>query len=111
MNARACVICNGSLEGRRPEAITCSDRCRMRAYRERKAEPQASVTAAVTGGGVTPAVLPAPAVVPEPIVVAPAPSDFIGGPCSDPLRCAHFMRRPTGPWTCAWNHPRIGERA
>lgn len=42
------------------------------------------------------------------------PSDgmsvYIGGPCSDELRCKYRHRFTTGPWTCAWNHPRYSSR-
>lgn len=36
---------------------------------------------------------------------------YVGGPCPDPLRCRHWKRHPNGPWTCAFNHPRIGALA
>lgn len=35
-----------------------------------------------------------------------SPGAFIGGPCQDSNRCRYWRRHATGPWTCAYNHPR-----
>lgn len=32
--------------------------------------------------------------------------ELLGGPCPDPLDCRHKMRFASGPWTCAYCHPR-----
>ncbi|MEA2199444.1 MAG: hypothetical protein QOI89_40 [Solirubrobacteraceae bacterium] len=35
---------------------------------------------------------------------------FVGGACPDPTHCEHRWRHATGPWSCAYNHPRQGSR-
>jgi hypothetical protein len=93
----ACLVCGASLAGRRAGTKTCSGKCRMAALRARRAADHLdlddrSLTKPVTVSGTL-------------VTLA----GLVGGPCPDPNRCRYFLRHAAGPWTCAYNHPRVHE--
>jgi hypothetical protein len=91
MSAR-CEHCGGALEGRRADGRYFSSACRQAAYRARRSGVTASAPVRVTATASS-------------RVTASEPA-YLGGPCTDTLRCAHSLRFPNGPWTCEACHPR-----
>ena len=97
-----CAYCGGPMpERRRADATYCSGCCRTAASRERARTLGEGVEAVVA------VTRPLVGVTGTTTTRAPAPptSGPVGGPCPDPERCRHRWRYPTGPWTCAANHP------
>lgn len=115
---RACQWCGASLEGRRPQARYHTGACRAAASRARQTH-RASTDAPVETSSLADSTLTG---VERAGCVTPADthqnrtetahgrpgnsSRYVGGPCSDELRCDYRHRFAAGPWTCAWNHPR-----
>jgi hypothetical protein len=92
---RLCAVCEASLDGRRADCRTCTDRCRTALWRARAASAAANA----------PRKPPKPSVtVREGLVALTA---FADGPCPDANRCRHYMRFSSGPWTCERCHPRV----
>jgi hypothetical protein len=92
---RSCAVCGRSIDGRRADCLTCSDKCRTAAWRSRKARAAARASGGSPKSSVT---------VRDPLVTLTA---LVGGPCPDPNRCRHYMRFASGPWTCEYCHPRV----
>jgi hypothetical protein len=113
-----CAFCNDCIDGRRPQARFCSGACRASASRQRAVEKASAVE---------PLVMPSTAreTAQEPHSGAMWPDagteavgqgvnhvqPFLEPPCADPLRCRFLLRHPNGPWTCAFNHPRVAPEA
>jgi hypothetical protein len=91
---RRCAICDGSIEGRRADTRTCSNKCRTAAWRSRATSAGANADRDSSKSFVT---------VRGPLVT---PTAFVGGPCRDAGRCRHYRRFASGPWTCEYCHPR-----
>jgi hypothetical protein len=99
--ARICEYepCQASLDGRKANTRFHSDRCRVAAHRAEKKPREAgrATIGGVTRGeaSVTARALPV------------APGGLLGGPCPDPSCCVYRWRHSSGPWSCAYNHPRV----
>jgi hypothetical protein len=102
---RRCVVCGQSIDGRRANTVTCSDKCRTALWRARQDRALANGNTDATKRSVT---------VREPLVTLRAVQvergDLLEPLCPDPRRCEHRHRHASGPWTCEFNHSRDGER-
>lgn len=104
---RRCAVCGGSLDGRRANAKYCSDAHRVAACRARKRAQEATNAADSAPAPDRAAVTPGGALVTLRAVQVDG-GDFLEPLCPDPLRCRHYMRFASGPWTCEYCHPRVG---
>jgi len=95
---RTCAVCGHSIEGRRADTRTCSNKCRTAAWRLGAGSAAAHAGRESSKPSVT---------VRKPLVTL---TEFVYGPCPDPNRCRHYMRFPNGPWACRCCHPRVGGR-
>jgi hypothetical protein len=111
---RACDRCGASIDGRRPQAKFCSGSCRASASRQRAAERASTVKPLVN-----PATANGTAQKPHGGTMRPdaGTSETVGQEvnqvqalleplCPDARHCKHWLRFPTGPWSCEHNHPR-----
>jgi len=100
---RACAFCGKSTEGRKAGTKYCSDAHRVAACRARKRAQEAESAAASGRASDVVAVTARDAP-----VTARGRGELLPPLCPDPNRCRHFMRFPSGPWTCSACHPRLG---
>ena len=107
--SRICALegCDRSLEGHRANARYCCGAHRTSACRARK-RPQE-----VQNGPARTTTLPQRSVTVRTTLVTLSglPAGLLPPLCPNPSHCKHFLRHPTGPWTCDYNHPRIDPRS